>query len=189
MKKVNLPYEIWKDIKGYEGLYQVSNWGRVKSLKYGKERILKPQKDRGGYLRIGLYKDRKFKLTKIHRLVAEAFLENPDNLPEVNHRDENKKNNRVENLEWCTHLYNQNYGTRNNRIGKTLSKTRTGIFNTKCSKPVYQYTLDGVFVREWPSVSEVERQTGWWESAISSCCNNKKGFKTAYGFKWSYTRL
>ena len=110
--------EIWKDVKGYEGLYQVSNLGRVKRLRFinrhldfKQEKILKPYKDGGDYyFVIGLHKNGKKKYKAIHRLVAEAFIPNPNNYPIVNHKDENKENNYVDNLEWCTHKYNSNYG-------------------------------------------------------------------------------
>ena len=111
--------EIWKDIQGYEGKYQVSNLGRVKSLNYhrsGKERILKYLINTRGYLTTMLYKNGIGKNVRINRLVAQAFIENPENLPEVNHIDEDKTNNRVGNLEWCSHEYNTNFGTRNERI-------------------------------------------------------------------------
>ena len=110
--------EIWKDIEGYENLYQVSNLGRVKSLNYnhtGKEKIMKAKKDKG-YLRVQLYKDGKPKFYSVHRLVATSFLPNPNNLSQVNHIDEDKSNNIVDNLEWCSAKYNSNYGTRIQRI-------------------------------------------------------------------------
>lgn len=171
--------EIWKSVKGYEGLYEVSNFGRVRSLPRNTTsgKILKPVKTKEGYLRVDLSKKGRGNLSFVHRLVAETFLDNPDNLPCVNHRDENPLNNRVENLEWCTHLYNMNYGTRNERIGISNK-------NGKLSKTVYQYTLDGEFVREWESTSEIQRQTGWWNGNISNCCLGRT--KTAYGFRWSY---
>lgn len=189
MKKMYLPYEVWKDIKDYEGLYQVSNWGRVKSLKrmdrLGRvvpEQILKPAKDKDGYLIIRLSKDGKPKTFKVHRLVSEAFIPNPDNLPIVNHRDEAKTNNHVENLEWCDYKYSVDYGTRNERIAKANR-------NGKLSKLVYQYTIDGEFVREWPSINEIQRQTGWSFGNISACCCGYKGFKSAYGFRWSFSKI
>lgn len=114
--------EIWKDIQGYDGLYQVSNIGRVKSLNYsrtGKEKILKPCKA-NGYLQVYLYKEGKSKMYKIHRLVAMAFIPNPDNLPCVNHIDEDKSNNCEDNLEWCTVAYNNTYGTRIQRQAESL---------------------------------------------------------------------
>ena len=119
----DLLQEIWNDIQGYEGLYQVSNFGRVKSLPkkhdismgkgyyITKERILQPGEDKDGYLQVGLRKNKKTRMRKIHRLVAETFIPNLNNLPQVNHKDENKQNNDVINLEWCNNSYNQNYGT------------------------------------------------------------------------------
>ena len=166
--------EIWKDKKDYEGLYMVSNWGRVKSIKFGKERILKLTKDKDGYLIVNLYKNNKSKTFKVHRLVAEAFLPNSYNLPQVNHKDENPQNNIVTNLEWCDAKYNNNYGTRNKRIGKSNT-------NGKRSKPVLQYTLDGKFVREWESYRECKRN-GF--NHVSECCRGKR--KSCGGFIWRY---
>lgn len=126
--------EIWKDIKGYESLYQVSNLGRVKSLarkvikknyvSFKKERILKQQTDRYGYKKVILQRNYQIKTFSIHRLVAEAFLENPYNLPQINHKDENKENNCVLNLEYCDSKYNNNYGTRNKRVSETMKKKK-----------------------------------------------------------------
>ena len=115
--------EIWKDIQNYEGSYQVSNYGRIKSLNYrhtGKEQILKQSKNKGGYKYILLGSNKKRKYYLIHRLVAMTFISNPRNLPEINHKDENKTNNKVENLEWCTRKYNANYGTRNEKVKEKL---------------------------------------------------------------------
>lgn len=185
--------EYWKDIKDYEGLYQVSNYGRVKSLNWhrtGEERVLKGQKVGSGYLHIGLCKNGKKKHFKIHRLVAQAFIPNPDNLPEVNHKDENPSNNFVGtkennfkdgNLEWCTAKYNINYGSRNERVVKKL----TGVYNNKTkSKTVIQLRMDGSLVRIWPSVMEIQRQTGYSPGSISGCCRGER--HSAYGFKWCY---
>ena len=113
--------EIWKDIKGYEGLYQVSNLGRVKSLSrknHPKEEFRNLITNSKGYLIVNLLKNNKGKTNKVHRLVAEAFIPNPNNYPQVNHKDENKTNNHVDNLEWCTNKYNSNYGHRNDKIGR-----------------------------------------------------------------------
>ena len=112
--------EQWKDIKGYEGLYQVSNLGRVKTIKTNK--IRKLEKVRSGYLRVMLCKNNKSERFLVHRLVAEAFINNANNLPEVNHKDENKLNNSADNLEWCSRNYNNNYGTRNKKISESQYK-------------------------------------------------------------------
>ena len=164
--------EIWRDIEGYEGLYQVSDKGRVKSLWFEKERILKPVKDGWGYLFVRLYKNRDIKMCKVHRLVAMAFISNPNCLSDVNHKDENKENNRVENLEFCNRKYNCNFGSRNQRIAG------------KRSKPVIQYTKDGKIVKEWKSTYDIERNLGYCHGKISACCLGKQ--KTSYGFVWKY---
>ena len=189
--------ETWKDIEGYEGLYQVSDFGEVRSLgmwtnihggfkRFLKGRVLKPSKDRGGYLYVLLYKNGNRKTYKVHRLVAQAFLPNPNNLPEVNHIDENKENNKVcsgmVNLEWCTTKYNLNYGTRNKRS----SDARRGVYNNpKKSDIVLQMTLDYVIIKEWASVRECGRN-GFDQSTISKCCNNKYGSQgNVYkGYRW-----
>ena len=119
--------EIWKNIEGYEGKYQVSNFGQVKSM-IGQEKVLHPKKHRNGHLQIGLHKDKKRKTMYIHRLVAQAFIPNPDNLPCVNHKDENPNNNNVDNLEWCTQKYNCNYGTRVDRIMETKKQQYKKIY-------------------------------------------------------------
>ena len=164
--------ETWKNIKGYEGLYQVSNMGRVKSLKLNKERILKPGMDRGGYLLVWLHAGGKRKTLKVHRLVCEAFHDNPNNKSDVNHINEDKTDNRACNLEWCTRRENVNHGTRNERSAKALSK------------PICQYTLDEKIVKTWASLTEVKRQTGFGQSHISEVANGNR--KTAYGFIWKY---
>lgn len=169
--------EVWKDIQGYEGLYHVSNLGNVRNIKI--DRVLKPIKNKWGYLQVKLCKDCKLKNYSIHRLVAEAFIPNPYNLPCVNHKDEVKTNNCITNLEWCTHEYNTNYGTRNERIAKTK-------INGKKSKTVLQLRMDGSLVRIWPSVSEVERQLGYSPGNISKCCIGE--YHTAYNYKWCYAK-
>ena len=172
--------EEWKDIEEYEGLYQVSNLGRVKSLYWNNERIMKTAKDKDGYLLVNLYKNKKGKSYLVHRLVAMAFIPNPNNLPEVNHKDEDKTNNNVDNMEWCGRKYNINYGT---GIERRSEKQKTA---QRCI-PVYQYTLDGKFIAEYLSIHEVERQTGYFNGHISNCCNGKR--KTAYGFIWRYKKM
>ena len=169
--------EIWCPIKGYEGIYEVSDQGRVKSIGYGKERTLKPGRNTQGYLQVKLCKNGEKKMYLVHRLVVQTFIPNPDNLPQVNHKDENKENNSVQNLEWCDRKYNVNYGTRIKKISEKMT-------NGKLSKPVLQFTKDGVFVREWKSTHDVERNLGYFHNNISYCCTGR--YKSAYGFIWKY---
>lgn len=175
--------EKWKDIAGYEGYYQVSNIGRVRSLDRVvvksngvkltlKGQILSAKSDYHGYLRVNLSKSGKVKLKKVHRLVAEAFLPNPDNLPEINHKNEIKTDNRVDNLEWCSHLYNTNYGTRNHRLA--LQK----------AKPVIQLTLEGEFVNIFESIRDAERKLHINNTSIVKVLNGER--KTAGGYIWKY---
>ena len=171
--------EEWKDIKDYEGKFQVSSYGNIRNINYygtGIIKIVNQRPNENGYMVVSLSKNKKTKPCKVHRLVAETFLPNPENLPEVNHKDENKTNNRVENLEWKTHRGNCNHGTRNERI---FEKTTNG----KCSKKVLQFSKSGEFIREWPSVMECSRN-GYDFRNVSACCLGKR--KTAYGFKWEY---
>lgn len=166
--------EIWKDIDGYEGLYQVSNLGRVKSLKFGKEKVMKVVKFTNGYLGVNLCKEGKVKTHMLHRLVAKTFIENPDNLPQVNHKDEDKTNNIVSNLEFCNAKYNINYGTRNKRSSESK-------FNHPSRSKKVLCIETGVI---YPSVSQLKREFGFNKSNITSVCNGKR--KTAYGFHWRY---
>ena len=169
--------EEFRNIEGYDGLYQVSNYGNVKSLNYhctGREKLLRPVDSGYGYLCVNLCKGGKAKIKEIHRLVAETFLPNPLRLPQVNHKDECKTNNCVYNLEWCTQEYNINHGTRNQRSAESRSKQ------------VYQYNLDGELVKIWPSVNECERN-GFYHQAVSACCNGK--LKNYKGYEWSYKPL
>lgn len=164
--------EIWKDIEGYEGLYQVSNLGRVKGLKRGG--IIKPQLSHRGYYRVGLYKNRKYHAATVHRLVAIAFVPNPYNLPEVNHKDENKTNNRADNLEWCTRYYNLTFGSRVKRISDNQRKTMS------TRKPVLNVDTG----KEYISISEAARDTGYAVATISDCCNGK--YQTVNGQRWRF---
>ena len=184
--------EEFKDIKGYEGLYQVSSLGRVKSLgnnKTKKEKILKLIEHSQGYLIVNLYKEGKRKTIKIHRLVAEAFIDNPNNYPIINHKDENPSNNNVENLEWCNHKYNVNYGTcQHRRVANTDYKKK--VENTdykevgrKQSKTVLQFTKDGEFIMEWLSTMECARN-GFSHGAVAACCRGER--KTHKGYIWRY---
>lgn len=171
--------EIWKPVVGYEGLYEVSNWGRVKSIKFGKEIILKQSKNKKtGRLHVVLCKNGILKTYSVHRLVAEAFIDNPNNYKEVNHKDENPQNNVVSNLEWCDAKYNCNYGTRNKRISEKMT-------NGKLSKSVLQYDLEGNFIKEWKSTAECGRN-GFCNHHVAACCRGER--KTHKGFIWRYEK-
>lgn len=153
--------EVWKDVVGYEGYYQVSNLGRVKSLRtkaYSpkekcaivvmRERVLRQSPNVKTYLNVSLRKSGTKNTQKVHRLVAKAFIPNPDNLPQVNHKDENKQNNCVENLEWCTNQYNINYGTARARMAE------------KRKKKVIQLSASGEVVNKWGSMKEAAEDLG-----------------------------
>lgn len=181
--------EVWKNISGYEGLYEVSSLGRVRSLPHkvynkligeyiSKEKILKQGSLVRGYKGVGLYKNGKEKTQKVHRLVAEAFIPNPNNYPEVNHKNEDTSDNRVTNLEWCTSKYNSNYGTRTQRIAqKNLNRNK--------SKRVLQLDLSGNLIHVWPSASETQRN-GFSQGNVSACCRGER--KTHKGYKWQYAK-
>lgn len=183
--------EIWKDIEGYED-YQVSNLGNIRSLNYrqtGKVQVLKLRKDKNGYFRVNLYKDGNRRSYQIHRLVTTAFLPNPDNLPQVNHKDENPSNNRVENLEWCSAKYNANYGTRNQRVaeierGRIISEEHKMRISEANSIPVAQYTKEGKLIAFFYGTREASRQTGISNTHIADCCRGEA--KSAGGFIWKY---
>ena len=185
--------EIWKDIKGYEGLYQVSNLGRVKSLRYN--RLMSLRTDYRGYLDVMFSVDAKTKRYKVHRLVAQAFIPNTENKPQVNHKDENKQNNNVENLEWCTNEYNSNYGTVRERRLKTALKNRKENpkkykknYSRKSNfwqpKEITQYSLDGKFIKNWDSMKEASKELKIPPQNISECCRGIR--KKAKGFIWKY---
>lgn len=184
----NFNNEIWKDIEGYFGRYQISNFGRVKSLerfKKGKndslasvkEKILKPQINHRGYYQVELCKNSKVRFYSVHRLVWLAFNgQIPEGL-QVNHINEIKTDNRLENLNLMTPKENTNWGTAIERAAKKR-------INGKKSKPVLQYDLQDNFIKEYPSIRQAERETGFNQGHISECCNGKR--KTAHGFKWRY---
>ncbi|MBQ2175564.1 MAG: HNH endonuclease [Alphaproteobacteria bacterium] len=176
--------EYWKAMPNYEGIYMISSWGRVKALPskvhihnagdyYTKEKILVLCKNSGGYY---IFRSRDHKSISVHRMVALAFLGGPPNPDKnvINHKDENKTNNRVDNLEWCTTKYNVTYGA---AIQKRVEKQ---------SKKVAQYSLDGTLVAIYPSASEAARQTGFEQSLISAYCRGER--KTAYGYIWKYIK-
>lgn len=178
--------EIWKTVPVLGGLYEASNLGNIRSLDH-----YAPFKNQFGATGVRLFKGRILQQRKgfnqeykcvmlndhktyfVHRLVAMAFIPNPNNLPCVNHKDENPSNNRVENLEWCTVKYNCNYGTRNKKISKKQIR-----------KIIYQYTVDNTLCGVWSSKWECEKITGFSRGHIRAVCDGKR--TTANGFKWSY---
>lgn len=179
--------EIWKSIKDYEGIYEVSSSGRIKSLgnnKDKKEKILKFGRRRGGYYCVNLNKNKTNKNVSVHRIVAFAF-------PEIcgewfegavcHHRNEVRTDNRAENLQWVTNKYNSRYGTSGLRKGQKM-KNNPGV-----SRKIIQYDLEGNFICEYPSMREAERQTGICSAGIGACARNQKWYKTAGGFKWGFS--
>lgn len=180
--------EVWKDIAGYEGLYQVSNLGRVRSfgryvknrskLVYKPEKLLQPAKDSYGYFVVGLCKNGKAKNFKVHRLVAQTFMHNPENKETVNHINGNKEDNRAENLEFCTNEENLQHAFSLGLTGGEHFK------NNKRSTAVAQYDKNMRLVKTYPSIREAERQTGVHNQSIVKCCKGK--VKTAGGYVWKY---
>ena len=163
--------EVWKPVVGYEGLYEVSNIGRVRSINFhksGKAKVMRPSLNTWGYLIVDLRKNNKRHSYAVHRLVALAFIPNPDNLPEINHKNEIKYDNTVDNLEWCTRKYNINYGT--------AIKRR--------SKPIVQFDNNGNVVGKFKSIREASRYCQIDRHSISFCVNGKQ--KTSKGFVWKY---
>lgn len=165
--------EVWMPVVGYEGLYQVSNLGRVRSIdrevcvrggvRTSKGQLIKPCFNGQGYLFVTLTKDNKPKASRINRLVAEAFIPNPENFPVVNHKDYDRTNNCADNLEWCTVEYNTRYSS---------------------AKKVLQYDLDGNFVAEWDAISDAARELKINVSNIAQCCMGNR--KTAGKYVWKY---
>lgn len=183
--------EIWKDIPEYENIYQVSSTGRIRSVdridalgNHRKGAIMKQKTKCNGYNTIALCKNGKYKFIGVHRLVAQAFLPNPNNLPQVNHKDENPSNNRVENLEWCDAKYNTNYGTRNVRASKTNSLTQRGRKNPWLCKKIAQLDLDENIIRIYNSITDAANKNKISQSSLSGCLIGKN--KTAGGYKWKY---
>lgn len=183
--------EIWKDIEDFEGIYQISNLAKIKSLErivvytnkrgvqyshHVKERILKTSRNNKGYHIVNLYKNKKQKHFLLHRLVAQAFIPNPDNLPEVNHKDENKDNNCADNLHWCTRIYNNTYGIQSKEGRRKTSKFRM--------KKVNQYNLKGELLMTFDGIRIAEEKTGVDNRNICACCKGK--IRTAGGYVWRY---
>lgn len=206
--------EIWKDIDGTNGMYQVSNKGNVKSVDrvkrvfnfmsgeyvdvHFKEKVLAKTVNHSGYQQVHIPRGLGIS-NQVHRLVAEAFIEIPEELLQykgtqklqINHKDENKTNNIVENLEWCTAQYNSNYGTRNERMGNSLAGRRPSDATImasveRCSRMVSKYSLAGEYIDTYPSLAEAARQNGVFASNITKCCDGSGRLKSTGGFKWKY---
>ena len=184
--------EEWKAVEGYEGIYEVSNLGRVRSVDHlarhvsrtgteftvtYKGRIRKPYTDKDGRQRVMFKKDGKHVAMKVHRLVAEAFIPNPDNLPYINHKDENPSNNRADNLEWCTHEYNVRYGTAIMRIRETQLKR---------AHAVYQMDLEGNVLGKFLSLERAAEAMGCCTQLIKRVCDGKPHCFTAKGYRWRW---
>ena len=184
--------EIWRDIPGYEDLYQASNWGRVRSIVKSmgrRKRVLSPCKTIWGYLQVSLTnKEGVLHHESVHKLVCLSFIPIPSGMEhllgtrylQVNHKDEDKTNNRVENLEWVTPSYNSGYGTITDRRLKTHRERKTCVAEAR----VRQITMSGDVLRIWNSLAEIERETGFSKAYICWCCKGK--YKHAYGYKWEY---
>ena len=194
--------EIWKDIYfeennkiiDYRGLYQISNLGRIKSLKrkYTTEnRILKYHKNNSGYCYVDLCKNSETKRFLIHRLVAIHFIANPNNLSQVNHKNENKEDNCVENLEWCTHEYNQKYGTKSKRQSEKI-KGRKASDDTKLkmsksrSKKVIQYDLNGNIIKIWSSTKDICQNLNFKYNSFKYYLESKSKKEYYENFIWKY---
>lgn len=196
--------EIWKNIDGFK-YYQISNLGNIKSLertesiynykkrtnvlRKRKEKILATRISSNGYLNISLLKNGKTTTELVHRLVAEAFIPNPDNLPQVNHINGNKQDNRVENLEWCTPSENLRHAVINglkksSEKQKEVAKKNILKANDKKRKQVEQLTLDGKLLKTWNSMTDIYNELNYRWGNISAVCRGKKDY--AYGYKWKY---
>ena len=183
--------EIWKDIKGYEGKYQVSSLGRIKSLYrwngkafYSREHIIKSYINKNGYVYIALMKNNKNKNCRLHRLVAEAFLDNPNNYNDINHKDGNKENNNINNLEYCTKSYNMKHAFKNN-LWKSPNSGRFGSNSYKAKKVAMVDKNTNEIIKTFNSIIDATHFVNKNSSGhIVNCCKGK--LKTAYGYKWQY---
>lgn len=205
IESISLPNEEWRDVVGYEGYYMVSNMGRIATLSHtvdfisiydgvevkktfkAKQCLRKLHQGKHGYMECTLRDSKRTRLMKVHRIVAEAFIPNPQSLPSVNHKDEDKTNNKVENLEWCTCLYNANYGTRNKRLKTSLSNAhKNGLYENTYKvgrKPIVGISLlDGTTIKFERSADLHEQ--GFERHLVSKCCRNlRKDYK---GYKWMF---
>ncbi|WP_288638854.1 NUMOD4 domain-containing protein [uncultured Lentilactobacillus sp.] len=189
--------EGWKDIPNYEGLYEASSLGRIRSRnrtidnrKYS-GKIIKPQNNGHGYYHVTLAANKKHSQFYVHRLVALTFLPNPSELPEVNHIDENPANNCVDNLEWCTAKYNSNYGNHGQHVSegskKSIRKRQACVQNgMKTAKPVVQMKMDGTEIKVWPSMGMAAKMGNFNRCNIQKCCIGE--YYQHKGFRWKFVK-
>ena len=205
IKSISLPNEEWRDVVGFEGYYVVSNLGRIATLSHtviytsiydgvevkktfnAKQCLRKLRRGKHGYMECTLRDSKRIKLMKVHRIVAEAFIPNSQNLPSVNHKDEDKTNNKVENLEWCTCLYNDNYGTRNKKLKKSVSNAhKNGLYDNAYRtrrKPIIGISLLDNTTIFFEKLSDLAKQ-GFERHLVSKCCRNlRRDYK---GYKWMF---
>lgn len=205
IKSVSLEGEIWKDVVGYEGFYLVSNIGRIATLSHNveyvsvydgieikktfgaKQCLRKLHRGKHGYIECTLRDSKRVKLMKVHRIVAQAFIPNPNNLPEVNHKNEDKTDNRSENLEWCTQKYNANYGTRNNRLKSSISCAhKRGAYqnaNQKSRKAIIGISLIDNTTIIFEKSADLH-ECGFERHLVSKCCRGLR--KDHKGYKWMF---
>lgn len=179
---------MWKDIVGYEGLYQISNLGNVRSLNYKNTKECKnlvKKINNKGYEYVTLSKQKEYKPFLVHRLVATAFIQKVDGFTIVNHKDENPLNNSADNLEWCNHKYNSDYyfSRHGEEFSNTIRIKKTGRI-IKNNKKVAQKSLKGETIRIFDNSVMVEKELGYYRSSIVACCKKKR--KTAHGYKWEF---
>ena len=185
IESIRLEGEEWKDVV-FNPRYAVSSLGRIvaysapyeigSNLYHRKPKLIKPYLSKNYYMVKLSNGHKEFHNYMVHRLVAEAFIPNPNNYPQVNHKDENGQNNRVDNLEWCTAKYNSNYGTRNKRMGRTQKET------SPCRKRVIQLSIDNIYVKEFNSIAEASEAANVCRETMSNHCNNPNSILK--GFKW-----
>lgn len=174
--------EIWKDIEGYENLYQISNMGRVRSLRYGKSKILKNNVNKGGYCTVRLIKNQTYKTFYVHRLVATHFIPNPDNKPHIDHINTIRIDCAVSNLRWVTNKENHNNSLSKYNHSKSNSRSDCENYIKAILIPVIQLSMDGVPIKLYPSCSEAARQTNTSRECINGVMSGK--YKSAKGFRW-----
>lgn len=179
--------EIWRDILGYEGLYQISNYGNVMSLNYRRQGFAKQLTAKCSNTKrlwVELAKDGVRKPVLIHRLVAEAFIPNPNGYPQINHKDGNPQNNHVDNLEWCTQEYNIQHFYNHIPSDWFSRRKSTDKYSIRTHIPVEQLTLDGELVKRWNNTRQLRVELKWNDWSINECCKGNR--KTAYGYIWRY---